>query len=199
MAEPSTGGEAETWRAIDALAALVGAYCWMERRLFAVTGEWASGPAAAEGQGPTPEARVWCAAASSRHADRAGRWAERLPVRAGVDAAALVEAPSGPLGSAFDALAAEPDPQMGLAALVEAVLPGIDAVYAAHLAVASPVREGSVMEVLTGAHREVRAEIRSGRTLIEAFPHGPEARDNFRKIFEQAFNEMRVLPAVRTS
>ena len=199
MADPSTGVGAETWRDIDTLAALVGAYCWVERRLFALTGEWASGPGIAEGQGPRAEARVWCAAASSRHGDRAGRWAERLPVRAGVDVAALVEAPSGPLGPAFDALAAEPDPDVGLAALVEAVLPGIDAVYAAHLAVASPVREGPVMEVLTGAHREVRAEIRGGRTLIGAFPQALEGKTILRKIFEQAFNETRVFPAVRTS
>ena len=49
---------------------------------------------------------VWCAGVSRRHGLLAARWAERLPVRAGVDAAALVTAPAGPLAEALDALAA---------------------------------------------------------------------------------------------
>ena len=46
--------------------------------------------------------------------------------------AALVRAPPGPLADAFAELMALSDAPLGVAALVEAVLPWLDAVYAAH-------------------------------------------------------------------
>ena len=91
MPESATD-EGSTWRTIDELAALVGAYCWIEHRIFEVTGAWATGSRPADDD--VAELRVWAAATSRRHGTLAGRWAERLPVRAGVDAAALVEAPA---------------------------------------------------------------------------------------------------------
>ena len=39
MADAST---AAGWRGIDELAALVGAYCWTEQHIFAVSGLWAA-------------------------------------------------------------------------------------------------------------------------------------------------------------
>ena len=95
-------------------------------------------------------------------------------MRAGVDAGALVKAPPGPLGDAFAELMALSDAPLGVGALVEAVLPGLDAVYAAHLETAPPVREAPVLAVLRGAHQEVGAEIRSGRALMEASRAGDE-------------------------
>ena len=32
------------WRGIDELAGLVGAYSWVENRIFGLSGAWASGP-----------------------------------------------------------------------------------------------------------------------------------------------------------
>ncbi len=151
----------------------MGAYCWTEELVFGLTGSWATGPGEAAA-GAAAEARVWCAAASRRHGELAGRWACRLPVRAGVDASALVAAPPGPLANAFAELVAEPDVLVGIAALVEVVLPGLDAVYAAHLGSASPVSEAPVMEVLVEARREVGAEIRGGRTVVGTFPRADE-------------------------
>jgi len=40
----TAAGEARGWRTIDELGALVGAYCWLEHRIFEVTGAWATGP-----------------------------------------------------------------------------------------------------------------------------------------------------------
>ncbi len=197
MAEPPAAGGAG-WRDIDTLGALVGAYCWIEQLIFGVTGSWASGPGEAGGDAGA-EARVWCAVASRRHGELAERWAGRLPARAGVDAAALVQAPPGPLADAFAELVALPDAAVGMAALVEAVLPGLDAVYAAHLETASPVCEAPVMEVLTGARREVRAEIRGGRALLEASRAGDEGSLTTREFFERAFAETDIFPAVRPS
>ena len=92
--------EAAGWRGIDELAALVGHYGWLEARLFELTGRWATAPAGdgAAPDGRADELRVWCAAASRRHGELAAHWAQRLPVRAGVDAGALVVAPVGGAG-----------------------------------------------------------------------------------------------------
>lgn len=165
MPEPAPG-DARGWRTIDELAALVGAYCWLERLIFEMTGAWATGAGPVDED--VAELRVWSAATSRRHGTLAGRWAECLPVRAGVEAAALVTAPAGPKGlaEAFEQLGATKDPADGVSALVETVLPWVGGVYGSHLAVATPVSEAPVMEVLVEARREASAEIRGGRTLL---------------------------------
>ncbi len=197
MVEPAEA-ERTGWRDIERLGALVGAYCWTEELIFGVAGTWATVPGEAA-VGAAAEARVWCAAASRRHAELATRWAGRLPVRAGVDASALVAAPPGPLANAFAELMAAPDALVGIAALVEVVLPGLDTVYAAHLESASPVSEAPVMEVLVEARREVRAEIRGGQTVVGTFQRADERIRKIREFFERAFVETRVFPAVRPS
>ncbi len=195
------------WRGIDELATLVGAYCWVEQRIFAMTGEWATGHA----EGPAEaELRVWCAAASRRHGALAARWAERLPVRADADADALITPPAGPLPARLDGLAGEPVLRRGVVALVEGLLPGLVAVYDAHRQAASPVSEGPVLEVLAGAHRVVAAEIRGGRTLLGENPRRPDGGDGprreggdgeapVRELFERLLNESHVFPAVWAS
>jgi predicted short-subunit dehydrogenase-like oxidoreductase (DUF2520 family) len=135
---------------------------------------------------------------SRRHGDLARCWAERLPVRAGVDAAALV-APSAPLASAFDTLAAVADPMRGAGMLAGPVLGGLDEAYARHLATASPVSEGSVAEVLLAARRALAAERASGQDVLRGMQaaggDGPPGRDEF----ERAFEEIGIFPAVRPS
>jgi hypothetical protein len=192
----STGGGSQTWRGIAELAELVGAYCWLERRVFALTGAWASGP---EGDvAGAPERRVFCAAVSRRHGALAGQWADRLPVRAGVDAAALVRAPTDALAAALeelDAVAAE----AGLGALIGGVLPALHRAYGAHLRAAPAVSEAPVLEVLVRAHREVGGEIRGGCALLERFPGGAEQAAPLMRACERAFAEAAVFPAVRPS
>jgi hypothetical protein len=187
--------EPVAWRGIDELAGLVGRYCWIEHRIFERAGAWAAAPS---GDASGAEVRVWCAAVSRRHGDLARCWAERLPVRAGVDAAALV-APSVPLASAFDTLAAEANPVRGASMLVGPVLGGLDGVYARHLETASSVSEGSVAEVLVAAHRALAAERASGQALLRgmqvAGSDGAAGRDDF----ERAFEEIGIFPAVRPS
>jgi hypothetical protein len=165
-----------SWRGIDELAELVGGYCWAEKRIFEVAGAWATGADSHPGDGPIaglePALRVWCAGTSRRHGQLAARWAERLPVRAGVDRATLVRPPGGPLGGAFAELAAPSDARAGVAALVGSVLPRLQAAYGAHSRTPNPVSEASVLEVLTGAHRDLVAEISTGRALLEGSPGG---------------------------
>ena len=197
MPDAATGDARGEWRGIDGLAGLVGTYCWVEHRIFELIGRWATGPGGTdEGEA---ELRVFWAAASRRHGALAGRWAERLPVRAGVDRAGLVTAPAGPLAGALETLAAEPEGLVRAEALVGAVLPLLRGAYEAHLRAASPVSEGPVMEVLVEARRKSAAEIRGGQAILGALPEGPEGGEKLRAEIERAFEGTRVFPAVRPS
>jgi hypothetical protein len=185
------------WRTIDELAALVGAYCWLEHRIFEVTGAWATAPGPVDGD--VAELRVWSASASRRHGALAGRWVERLPVRAGVEPAALVTAPEGPQGlpEAFEELAATKELRVGVAALVETVLPWVGGVYGSHLAVATPVSEASVIEVLVEARRDGSEEIQGGLSLLRRLPEPGKPSCHLGEEFKRAFAPKGVSPAVR--
>jgi hypothetical protein len=196
-AQAEAEGTGLVWRTIDELAELVGHYCWLENRIFEISGDWASAPAAADELHPA--LRVWCASVSRRHGLLAGRWAERLPVRAGVDAAALVIPPPGPLQGALVALEAGADPHTRVTVLALVVLPGLQAVYAAHEHTAMAVNEGPALEVLAAARRTAAGEIRGGRTLLEASARGLTRDTALGSELERAFAETGVLPAVRTS
>jgi hypothetical protein len=129
------------FRSIDELAERCGGYCWVEQCLFEVTGAWACEEA-------DPGLRVFLSSFSRQHGLLAAEWYDRLPVRAGVDRAALVKPPAGPLQDAFDMMVAQPDLAAQVAMLVGSVLPHIMASYEEDLAQASPVSEGPVMAVL---------------------------------------------------
>ena len=196
-------------RSIEQLAALVGRYCWVEHRLFEVTGAAATAAAVVTGDPGEAECRVWFAAASRRHGALAARWTEHLPVRAGLDRDALVAAPTGLLPGMLDELSAtaERDPSRGLAGLVEGVLPGLAGIYGAHLEAASPVSESPIIERLVEARRAVLGEIRGGLDLLQGLPvadkgSGKRAPTQGRKgprIVERAFDGFGVFPAVPPS
>jgi hypothetical protein len=187
------------WRSIEDLAALVGAYCWLEHRLFELTGCWATEPGDRDGsEADLAECRVWCAASSRRHGALAGRWAEHLPVRAGVDPAASVTTPEGPLAPALEEVAAT-EALEGVTLLVETVLPWVDGVYAAHLGRASPVREAPVMEVLVESRRAAIGEIRGGQSLLRRLPAAVQPSRHARVAFERAFVGSGIFPAARSS
>jgi hypothetical protein len=157
------------WRGIEALGEAVGGYCWLEGRIFELTGSWTT---ATGDDAFAPETRVFCAAASRRHGVLAERWAARLPARAGADRAALVVPPPGlprevaaPLSETTPGEVAGAGRRLGL--LVDVLLPWLAGEYGAHLAVASPVSEAPVMEVLVEARRAALAEVRGGRRLLE--------------------------------
>jgi hypothetical protein len=190
---------APSWRSIDELAGLVGAYCWVEHRIFELTGAWATEDADIGDTAMAAELRVWCAAASRRHGVLAARWAEHLPVRAGVDQAELVRAPAGPLAGALDALAAGSKGMGHIGAFGATVLPCLRRVYEAHLRTGSPVSEGSVLEVVVEARRELAGEIRGGKALLEGLPEASGAGRELGEEIERAFDATRVFPAVRPS
>jgi hypothetical protein len=191
---PEPAAATTEWRDIGELAELIGAYCWVENRIFGVTGAWATGP----GDGLTPALRVWCAGVSRRHGLLAERWVDRLPVRAGVDRGALVVAPAGPLAGALDALAAAPA-AVGVAAVVHVAFPRLQAVYARHGRTGSPVSEGPVLDVLMAARLELEAEIGGGRGLLEGAGEGLTRDEALESGLERAFAGTGVFPAVPPS
>jgi hypothetical protein len=153
-------GAGPPWRGIDDLARRVGAYCWAEHRVFELTGRWASGAG-------DPEIRVFFSVASARHAAWSAQWRDRLPVRAGVDLAALVAAPGPGAAEAASLLEGQEDPLLQLAGLVTVLLPGLRLAYGAHLAQASPVSEGPVIAVLGQIGWAGDTEVAQGRALLE--------------------------------
>jgi hypothetical protein len=201
---PEVDAGTRAWRGIDELAGLVGAYCWVENRIFEVSGNWAT-EAGHDSDGGDPDGglepalRVWCAGVSRRHGLLAARWAERLPVRAGVDRWALVTAPAGPLAGALGAMAATPDARVGVETLVQSVFPRLRAIYGLHRRTASPVSEGSVLEVLAEAQQDLMAEISTGRALLQGGPEGLTRDAALGPEVERAFAETSVFPAVPAS
>jgi hypothetical protein len=164
-ASPAAGIE---FRTIGALAERCGHYCWGEGALFALLGDRASREVDADGGRPVaPEVRLVLSAMAARRAFLAGQWRDRLPVRAGVDAAALVTPPPGPTAAAVELLVAELDPLLVLAGVVEQLLPRLLDTYRAHLAQASPVSEAPVRAVLDCAIGVTGTDIRDARTLLQ--------------------------------
>ncbi len=210
MADPAgRAGDEKRFRSIETLGGLIGRYCWIEHRIFEMTGGWASAPNrnGTSLDAADAERRVWCASVSRRHGVLSARWRERLPLRAGVDRAVLVAPPPGPLSAWLEELAMAADPWGGLEGLVQGVLPGLAETYAAHLKGASAVREGPVMEVLVEARREGMRDISGGLALLQRVPgrgeraghEVPKQAGDMDRIVERAFDEFSVFPAVRPS
>jgi hypothetical protein len=168
------------WRTIGQLADLVGAYCWVEHRLFELTGHWASAPDQTPG-----EQRVFLAGVSRHHAEVAARWWDRLPVRAGVDPTTLVTEPTGPLAESLRLLGAETDPSRRLAGLTGVVLPHLLTTYEEHRTQATPVSQAPVLDVLAEAARAGAAEVSVGQALceLEKGPEGVEFAAELERLF----------------
>jgi hypothetical protein len=189
------------FRSIGELAELCGRYCWVERRIFELTGIRASRPASAPSADSAdsadsetgsphtgdpgaidPEIRVVLSAMSAGHGFLAAQWRERLPVRAGVDADALIAPPPGPLTEALDLIEAEPHLTLVLGGLATQVLPWLEDGYRRQLAQASPVSEAPVRAVLDWAALSTAREIRTADLLLRRLaPRGEQARsvENF--------------------
>jgi len=166
------GSGAPTFRSIGELAELCGHYCWVERRVFELTGSRASRPEAGEA-----EVRVVLSEMSARHGQFAAQWHDRLPVRAGVDAEALIVPPPGPVGEALDLIAAAPRLVLVLGGLATQFLPWLRDAYGRDLAQASPVSEAPVRALLGWGALSLGQEIRLAGLLLQRLaPDGEGAR-----------------------
>jgi hypothetical protein len=212
------GSGAATFRSIDQLAELCGHYCWVERRLFEVTGSRASGPATGEpargdrgagaaeagaAEAGAAEVRVVLSQMSARHALFAAQWHDRLPVRADVDAEALIVPPPGRVDEALDLIASAPGLALVLGGLAAQFLPRLRDAYGRHLAESSPVSEAPVRAVLGWAVLSLGQEIRLAGLVVQRLaPDGERARavENFDGLVQRLLgNTADTFPGARAS
>ena len=160
-------------------AALVGEYRWIESALYATLGAWVVDL-------PLAGVQVHLDAQSMRHAWHAELFADRLPVRAGVDPDALTRPSSatatvlaaldgvGPIGDGPGASWPPPDevvPRPGalprLAGLYRVVLPRLVTTYTRHLGVTSPVADAPLRRALTLVLRDATEDWMAGERLVQ--------------------------------
>jgi hypothetical protein len=186
---------------LDTTAALVGEYRWIETTLYRVLGEWAADM-------PLAAVTVHLDAQSMRHAWHADLWADRLPVRSGVDPDALT-VPSAPTAALFAALAGEllpsdlpgsswppadegygrPGALPRLAGLYRVLLPRLVTTYERHLGATAAAADGPVARALRLVLNDEIEDWRAGERLVEHLvtrPHDVAAVYEFLERLESA-------------
>jgi hypothetical protein len=149
-------------------AELLGSYCFVERRLFELTGAWSV-------QVEPPGLAVHLDQVSQQHAWHAELWADRLPVLAGVDPASLIR-PLGPaVGPVLDALAGAGTTVERLAGLYRCVLPRLLATYGRHLRWAVRATDAPVIRALRLVRTDELAAWQVGEAQLEALIDTTEA------------------------
>ena len=166
-----------SWSAVAPEAALtahgaavrLGAYCWVEQRLFGLLGAWST---AVE----EPDAKAMVAEHAEHAAWRALRWHELLPT-APPGAEALVVVPE-----AVEAVFADGGPLDGidgtparLAVAHRCLLPRLLAAYTAHLDWAEPLTEATTRRLLEMAIGDLATDLRHGERLLQALAADPAA------------------------
>jgi hypothetical protein len=184
---------------LDAQAAAVGHYRWIEHALYELVGGWVR-------EMPIASVQVHLDAQSLRHAWHAELWAERLPVMAGADPDRLT-VPSPAAAALFAALHGEPVPAAvgvtdpaedtlarpgalpRLAGLYRVVLPRLVVTYERHLALTGEVSDAPVRRALRLALADGREEWQAGERLVEELvtrPHDVAAVHAFEQALEAA-------------
>ncbi len=186
---------------LDATAALVGEYRWIESTLYRLLGEWVTDM-------PVAAVQVQLDAQSMRHAWHAELWAERLPVLAGIDpdgahravrsecrpVGGLVgDRPPAGLAGAGPPAGEEPSGRPGalprLAGLYRVVLPRLVTTYERHLRRWRPVTDGPVARALRLVLNDEIEDWRAGERLVERLvtrPHDVAAVYEFLQRLESA-------------
>ncbi len=142
----------------------MGAYRWIESRLFEVLGAWAV-------SAPELEVKPMLTAHAREHAWHAELWREQLPTAAEITPEGLTRSANEGIDAFFAALVEPDGPERTSERLVGAyrvLLPRMIAAYSAHLAVASSVCDGPVIRVLRLVLRDEVEAWSSGERAIQA-------------------------------
>ncbi|HAM03463.1 MAG TPA: hypothetical protein DCQ30_14745 [Acidimicrobiaceae bacterium] len=134
---PGEGG----WIGIEESARLLGAYAWVEGRLFDVLGALAADE-------PSDRLAVLLDSSSQEHAWHAELLAEHIPLLPGTSPDAFVTAPGPEAAEVLDRLGRLPGGAQRAAALARVVLPRLEAGYRRHFFRASPMSDGPVRRAL---------------------------------------------------
>ena len=159
---------------LEAQARVIGAYQWIERRLFEVLGGWVMSE-------PVDEAQLVFDIYSRQHAWHAELWAERLPVLDTMDPATLTLPPSVEVDRLFGMLAGAAPGQavagggtlVRLVSLARVVLPRLIAGYDLHLRRAAPVADGPVVRSLRLVMRDEIEAWQTTETLVQTLVDRP--------------------------
>jgi hypothetical protein len=170
-APAASGAQALT---LEEQSRVIGAYQWIERRLFEVTGGWVASE-------PVAEARLIFDVYSQQHAWHAELWADRLPVLDGIDPATLTLPPSAEVdrlvtlvaGGAPGQAPAAGGTLLRLVGLARVVLPRLVAGYGLHLRRAAPVADGPVVRSLRLVVRDEIEAWQATETLVQTLVHRP--------------------------
>jgi len=142
-------------------AHVIGAYAWLEERLFEVLGGWVATVA-------EPEVKLRLAADSHHHAWHASLWRERLPELRELAGTEFV-VPAGEQEAAFvAALAASATTLERLVGVYRVVLPRQVARYSCHRAQASTVTDGPTIRALDLVLADELTDWRAGELLVQA-------------------------------
>jgi len=152
---------------LEQSAELLGAYCFIERRLYALTGAWSV-------EVDQPRVQVHLDQVSQQHAWHAELFADRLPVLAGVAPDTLIRSP-GAAGTVLEALADAPSSLERLAGLYRVVVPRLLTTYGRHLRRAVPVTDAPVVRALHLVRTDELAAWQAGEALVQSLVDGPGA------------------------
>jgi len=143
-------------------AELLGTYCFVERRLFELTGAWSV-------EVDLPRVQVHLDELSQQHAWHAELWAERLPVLAGVEPETLIGPAAAP-GAArvLDDLEQAGSALERMAGLHRCVLPRLLATYGRHLRRAIPATDAPVVRALRLVRTDELAAWQLGESLLQS-------------------------------
>ena len=142
-------------------ARLAGGHCWVERRLFEITGGWVTST-------PEPEVKLMLDRHSQHHAWRAEQWWDRLPVLDDVDRDALVAPPGPSVAAVVSALADVPPTVPRLAGLFRVALARVHVSYRNHRALAGPVADASVLRTLDIVGPDVIGDWTEGEAVLQS-------------------------------
>jgi hypothetical protein len=140
-------------------AAQLGAWCWLERRLFEVVGGWVATT-------PEPEVKVHLATACHHHAWRAEQLERLLPNAYAGPRAELVAAPDD--GVVVDRLATFEGSVERLAGLYRVVVPRALSSYRWHLERCNPATDGPSIRTVRIIATDVRDDWALGEALLQS-------------------------------
>jgi hypothetical protein len=167
MAESAVEPEERSALPLAQAAALLGSYCYIERRLYELTGAWSV-------EVDQPRAQVHLDQVSQQHAWHAQLFADRLPMLAGVETSSLIR-PLGAVDTVLEALAGAPSLLERLAGLYRVVVPRLVTTYGRHLRRAVPVTDAPVVRALRLVRTDELAAWQAGEALVQSLVDGPGA------------------------
>jgi hypothetical protein len=155
-------------------ARLIGAYRWVESRLFEALGSWVADVGVADVRAADADAdadaKVMLASHSREHAWHAELWAEQLPTAGEMEPEGLTMPANPGVAALFEAMSQSSDEHLLLGRLAGAyrvLLPRMIAAYSAHLGMASAVADGPVVRVLRLILRdEVEGWVRDRKSVV---------------------------------